>query len=54
VRDGAAERPAAGSLRVDMYPLVVSSRLREQVDLLLSDKALTALAKVGAGVVGRS
>jgi hypothetical protein len=36
-----------------MYPLVVLSRLREQVDLLLSDQTLTAPAKLGTDMVGQ-
>ena len=44
----APERTVAGPLRVDMDPLAVASRLREEVHLLLGDLVPGADSKLGA------
>lgn len=48
MRDGAAERPGRGALRVDVDPLVVTGGVGEQGDLLLGDGEPVAVAEMGA------
>ena len=48
MRDRATEGPGLGPLGIDVDPLVVSGRVREQIHLLLGHGAVLAVAEVCA------